>query len=122
MEAFAACFSKSKAQAFATNLKLGIESSAGSLSEQVGGKLLSKEELAAPLRAHLEQWARATPGPLAKFVPSSYIATQPAELLELLELFDDSARFFLGSAWPSAGGGEGTISPEWSLGVFVAEA
>ena len=93
-----------------------------SLSEQIGKRLLSPDEVAGPLRAHLEEWARATPGRLAEDVPSRYIATQPAELLELLELFDDSARLYVCNEWPSAPGcqGESTIKPDWSLGMFLA--
>ena len=94
-----------------------------SLAEKIGQRLLQPDALAAHLRAHLEEWAQATPGRLAEDVPSSYIATQPAELLELLDLFDDSARLYVCDEWPCAAGeGEATIKPDWSLGMFLAAA
>ena len=98
------------------------------LASRIGRQLLSKEDVADALREHLEAWARATPGGLPADVPNAYIATLPAELLELLELFDSrSARLYVSREWPAAKAkgaaardvDEEPIKPDWSLGVFL---
>ena len=118
------------------------------LSERIGQRLLSKSEMAPALRDHIREWERQTPTTLPDTVSSRYIATLPAQLLGLLDLFDDSARLYVCREWPahgparSAGGSAGAaggagagggksacgeresepIRPDWSLGVYLDES
>lgn len=107
------------------------------LAERIGQRLLTKAEVAAALSEHLATWDTELlrTRTLPESVPSRYIATLPAELLGLLELFDDSARIYVCREWPAAtssstASGSASvfgecytesepIRPDWSLGVFL---
>ena len=102
------------------------------LAERIGQRLLTKAEVAAALGEHLERWEAEAPTrmPPTKDIGNRYVATLPAELLGLLDLFDDSARLYVSREWPAPSGGGGggggacgetseSVKPDWSLGVYL---
>ena len=85
------------------------------LAQQIGGRLVTKAELAGALRCHLDGW-QAKGGPMAHR-NDAYCGLLPAGLLRLLALTDDAATFYVCRAFEVAPGE--FLKPSWALGLFV---